>query len=44
MDEVVCKNLPLTLQGKDKAIPLQARTDPEGSRRMGFPDFQKIGT
>jgi hypothetical protein len=27
-----------------KAIPLQAWTGPEGSRRLRFPDFQTIGT
>jgi len=27
-----------------KAIPLQAWTDPEGSRRVRFPDFKTIGT
>jgi hypothetical protein len=31
-------------EGKDKAIPLQALTDPEGSRRLRFPDFKTIGT
>jgi hypothetical protein len=29
---------------KGKAIPLQAWTDPEGSRRLRLPDFQTIGT
>jgi hypothetical protein len=27
-----------------KAIPLQAWTDPEGSRRLRFPDFKTIST
>jgi len=27
-----------------KAIPLQACTDPEGSRRLRLPDFKTIGT
>jgi hypothetical protein len=27
-----------------KAIPLQALTGPEGSRRLRLPDFKKIGT
>jgi hypothetical protein len=27
-----------------KAIPLQALTSPEGSRRLRLPDFKKIGT
>jgi len=30
--------------GKGKAIPLQAWTDPEGARRLRFPDFKTIGT
>jgi hypothetical protein len=28
--------------GKGKAIPLQAMTGPEGSRRLKLPDFKKI--
>jgi len=28
---------------KGKAIPLQAWTDPEGSRRLRLPDFKTIG-
>jgi hypothetical protein len=31
-------------EGKDKAIPLQAWTGPEGSRRLRLPDFKTIGT
>jgi len=31
-------------KGKGKAIPLQAWTDPEGSRRFRLPDFKTIGT
>jgi len=27
-----------------KAIPLQAWTDPEGSRRLRLPDFKTVGT
>ena len=27
-----------------KAIPLQAWTVPEGSRRLRFPDFKTVGT
>jgi hypothetical protein len=30
--------------GKGKAIPVQAWTSPEGSRRLGLPDFKAIGT
>jgi len=29
---------------KGKAIPLQAWTGPEDSRRLGLPDFKTIGT
>jgi len=29
---------------KGEAIPLQAWTGPEGSRRLRFPDFKAIGT
>ena len=29
--------------GKDKAIPLQAWTGPEGSRRLRLPDFKTVG-
>jgi hypothetical protein len=32
------------LRGKGKAIPLQAWTDPEGSRRLRLPDLKTIGT
>ena len=31
-------------KGKGKAIPLQAWTDPEGSRKLRFPDFKTIST
>jgi hypothetical protein len=31
------------LQSKGKAIPLQAWTSPEGSRRLKLPDFKTIG-
>jgi hypothetical protein len=36
-------NIPLD-KGKGKAIPLQALTGPEGSRRLRLPDFKTIGT
>jgi len=32
------------LKGKGKAIPLQAWTGPEGSRRFSLPDFKTVGT
>jgi hypothetical protein len=31
-------------KGKGKAIPVQAWTGPEGSRRLRLPDFKTIGT
>jgi hypothetical protein len=32
------------VKGKGKAIPLQAWTGPEGSRRLRLPDFKAVGT
>jgi len=32
------------VKGKGKAIPLQAWTGPEGSRRLRLPDFKTLGT
>ena len=32
------------VKGKKKAIPLQAWTDPEGSKGLGLSDFKTIGT
>jgi len=34
----------IRIQGKGKAIPLQAWTGPEGSRRLRLSDFMTIGT
>ena len=31
-------------KGKGKAVPLQAWTGPEGSRRLRLPDFKTIRT
>ena len=28
-----------SIKGKGKAVPLQARSGPEGSRKLRFPDF-----
>ena len=39
----VC-NVYIKGKGKGKAIPLQACTDREGSRRLRLPDFKTIGT
>jgi hypothetical protein len=33
-----------TVKVKGKAIPLQAWTGTEGSRRLGLPDFKTMGT
>jgi len=30
-----------TVKGKGKAVPLQTWSDPEGSRKLNFPDFMK---
>jgi len=38
------KRLILILLGKVKAIPLQAWTSPEDSRKLRLPDFKTIGT
>jgi hypothetical protein len=35
---------PPGLRGKCKAVPLQAWTGPEGSRKLRLPDFKTIGT
>jgi hypothetical protein len=40
--EKFCRNISDLAKGK--AIPLEAWTGPEGSRRMRFPDFKTIGT
>jgi hypothetical protein len=42
--EVDVKNRVCALRIKGKAIPLQALTGPEGSRRLRLPDFKTIGT
>jgi len=31
--------IPVVGKGKGKAVPLQAWTGPEGSRKLRFPDF-----
>jgi hypothetical protein len=37
-------SLPNYVSLKGKAIPLQAWTGPEGSRRLKLPDFKTVGT
>jgi hypothetical protein len=41
-----CKNFNMGIlgKGKGKAIPLQALTGPEGSRRLRLPGFKTFGT
>jgi hypothetical protein len=34
----------MIVKEKVKAIPLEALTGPEGSRRLRLPDFKTIGT
>ena len=36
---VILDNIQETLKKKCKAVPLQARSGPEGSRKLRFPDF-----
>ena len=31
-------------KGKGKAIPVQSRAGPEGSRKLRIPDFKTIGS
>jgi hypothetical protein len=38
------KRLSYWVKGKGKAIPVQAWTDPEGTRKVMIPDFMTIGT
>jgi len=40
----VCVCMCVCIYIKGKAIPLQAWTGPEGSRRLRLPDFKRIGT
>jgi hypothetical protein len=40
---VFCTKL-LPVKGNGKAIPLQALTGPEGSRRLRLPDFKTVDT
>jgi len=41
-EDIICYESQIILQlelGKGKAVPLQAWTGPEGSRKLRFPDF-----
>ena len=35
----ICTHTLHILKGKGQAVPLQARSGPEGSRKLSFPDF-----
>jgi len=35
----IIRGLPSIIFSRVKAVPLQARTGPEGSRKLRFPDF-----
>jgi hypothetical protein len=37
-------SFPLNMSVKGKAIPLQAWTVPEGSKRLRLPDFKTVGS
>ena len=39
----VIRNIKQTQQSKGKAVPLQAWSGPEGSRKLRFPDFMTTG-
>jgi hypothetical protein len=41
---IVGSSILLMLLGKDEAIPLQAWTNPQGSRRLRLPDFNTVST
>ena len=43
-DDLLVIRYALGLYRKCKSIPVQAWTDPEGSRRLRFPDFNTVGT
>jgi hypothetical protein len=36
---IIYRGMRYYLQGKGKAVPLQAWSGPEGSRKLGFPDY-----
>jgi hypothetical protein len=43
-DIILVDDNSVLVRGKGKAIPLQAWSGPEGSRRLRLPDFRTIGT
>jgi hypothetical protein len=40
----VCLRVQANIKSEDKAVPLQAWTGPEGSRKLGLPDFKTVDT
>jgi hypothetical protein len=42
--QLATTQLIMFMKSKDKAIPLQSWTSPEGSSRLRLPDFMTIGT
>jgi hypothetical protein len=44
VNKEVIQDINYVYKGKGKAIPLQALTGPESSRRLRLPDFKTIGT
>jgi len=42
--KLIYKQLLFNVKGKGKAIPLQAWTGPEGSRKLRLPDFKRSRT
>jgi len=41
---ILNKSIPFSVKDKGKAIPVQALTDPEGSRRLRLPGYMTFGT
>ena len=40
-DTTLRHGIKIKVKGKGKAVPLKARRDPEGSKKLRFPDFVK---
>ena len=38
------KHFIMIIKGKGKTIPIEAWTDPEGSKRLGLPHFKTVDT
>jgi hypothetical protein len=44
LNNIITECMLVQINIKGKAIPLQAWTGPEGSRRLRLPDFKTVGT